>query len=125
MLYSDIKGLVLAHIDRYTLQGSPIPPAYSLQSDDEARIPLFVNHGLLTLRPKGELLPAKVKEDFDLGGEEGVIYAACLYAAAALMRTVDEFAYTTLYREFLARANALLTAENGTVEDVYGGGDHG
>lgn len=52
MIYSDIRRLVLSHIDRYSTSGTPIPSAYSLQQDDENRVPLFVNAGLLAVRAK-------------------------------------------------------------------------
>lgn len=121
MLYSDIKRLVLSHIDRYSLQGVALPLAYSLQSDDENRIPFFVNEGVLAAGGKTRLLPPDPAAGYNAEGEERLLYAACLYAAAALVRRNDESAYTALYREFQRRL-PILTAEVQTVTDVYGGG---
>lgn len=69
MLYSELKRSVLSHLNRATLQGTPIPPAYSLQADDELRIPLFLNEALMTIRasmPKirlAELTAGEILED--------------------------------------------------------------
>ena len=65
MLYSELKRSVLAHLNRATLQGSPIPASYSLQADDELRIPGFLNEALMTIRasvPKVRLAPLTAGE---------------------------------------------------------------
>lgn len=70
-----------------------------------------------------EQLPENVSDDYDCGETPEVIRAACLYAAAGLVRTDDEFLYTTLYAEYEARLSRLtpaLTAEVAPVRDAYG-----
>ena len=70
-----------------------------------------------------EQLPENPSDDYECGETAEVIRLACLYAAACLMRTEDEFAYTTLYAEYetrLSRLTPALTAEIRAVQDAYG-----
>ena len=71
MIYSDIRRLVLSHIDRYSLQGVALPLAYSLQSDDENRIPFFVNEGVLAAGGKTRLLPPDPRRATTRRGRNG------------------------------------------------------
>ncbi|MBR3569845.1 MAG: hypothetical protein IKN96_03450 [Oscillibacter sp.] len=201
MQYRTVKRAVLELIDRHSVAGEEISPAYNNQSDALRRIPGLVNQALLDIRtgpaPErsvcrldgGERLPdgrrrhalpgdfwrlcsggvrklcadgARPANDYELWGERAIVtpegsYSAeyyhypallpddptdeyecgetaevlrlaCLYAAACLMRTEDEFAYATLYEEYETRLNRLtpaVVAEVGAVADAYGftGGD--
>ena len=70
-----------------------------------------------------EQLPDDPADEYEFSESPEAIRIACLYAAACLMRTEDEFAYTTLSNEYEARLSRLtpaLAAETRTVQDVYG-----
>lgn len=70
-----------------------------------------------------EQLPDDPADEYDCAETPDTIRAACLYAAACLMRGEDEFAYTTLWNEYesrLSRLTPALTAETRSVQDVYG-----
>ena len=70
-----------------------------------------------------EQLPDDPSDDYECGETAEVIRLACLYAAACLMRTEDEFAYTTLYNEYesrLSRLTPAVAAEIHSVQNVYG-----
>ena len=75
-----------------------------------------------------EQLPENPGDEYECGETPEVLRLACLYAAACLMRTEDEFAYTTLYGEYetrLSRMTPAVVAQVGAVSDAYGftGGD--
>ncbi len=70
-----------------------------------------------------EQLPDDPPDGYECGETAEVLRLACLYAAACLMRTEDEFAYTTLYNEYesrLSRLTPAVVAEVGAVRDAYG-----
>ena len=69
-------------------------------------------------------LPPDAAEDLEIVEDPEVLHAAVCYAAAQLVMQEDEFAYAALCNEYerrLARLSAGITAEVGTVADVYGG----
>ncbi|MBQ9492475.1 MAG: hypothetical protein IJR54_01905 [Oscillibacter sp.] len=70
-----------------------------------------------------EQLPDDPSDEYECGESPEAIRIACLYAAACLMRTEDEFAYTTLFHEYESRLSQLTPALVATVRpvrDVYG-----
>ena len=70
-----------------------------------------------------EQLPDDPADDYECGETAEVLRIACLYAAACLMRSEDEFAYTTLFNEYesrLSRLTPAISAEIGATRDVYG-----
>ena len=72
-----------------------------------------------------EQLPTEgLTDDYELMEDLEVLQAATYYAAANLVMLEDEFAYASLYNDYesrLGRISPGVTAEVGTVEDVYGG----
>ena len=50
MTYKEIKRRVLEHINRATIAGSEVSPAYNCQSDDLARIPGLINEAVVSIR---------------------------------------------------------------------------
>lgn len=69
-------------------------------------------------------LPMDAAEDLEIVEDPEVLHAAVCYAAAQLVMQEDEFAYAALCNEYERRLRCLsagVTAEVGTVADVYGG----
>lgn len=50
MTYKEIKRRVLEHINRATIAGSEVSPAYNCQSDDLMRIPGLINEAVVSIR---------------------------------------------------------------------------
>lgn len=70
-----------------------------------------------------EQLPDAPSDEYECGESPEILRIACLYAAACLMRTEDEFAHKTLFQEYetrLSRLTPALVAEVQPVRDVYG-----
>ena len=196
MQYRTIKRTVLELIDRYSVAGQPVSPAYNAHADALHRIPALINQALLDIRtgscPERSVCRLDAGEDvgggwrrhalpgdfwrlcsggvrrvsgdglspvndYQLNGERAILTPdgvymveyyhypsqlpddppdeyecdespdilriACLYAAACLCRTEDEFLYTTLSNEYesrLSRLTPALCAEVRSVRDVYG-----
>ena len=106
-----LRGGRLRRTNDYRLQGKYIlvPPGetYTVEYD---RVPVQ--------------LPLDAAEDLKIVEDPEVLHAAVCYAAAYLVMQEDEFAYAALRNEYerrLSRLSAGVTAEVGTVEDVYGG----
>ena len=70
-----------------------------------------------------EQLPDAPPDEYECGESPEILRIACLYAAACLMRTEDEFAHKTLFQEYetrLSRLTPALVAQVQPVRDVYG-----
>ena len=70
-----------------------------------------------------EQLPEAPSDEYECGESPEILRIACLYAAACLMRTEDEYAHRTLLQEYetrLSRLTPALAAEVQPVRDVYG-----
>ena len=68
-------------------------------------------------------LPLDCPDDLEIEEDLEVIQTATYYAAAALVRLEDEFAYSTLYNDYesrLERISSGVAIEVAPVEDVYG-----
>lgn len=50
MLYQEIKRRVLEHLNRYSIAGEVVSPAYNGQSDDLQRIPNLINDAVMGIR---------------------------------------------------------------------------
>ena len=50
MTYKEIKRRVLEHINRASIAGSEVSPAYNCQSDDLMRIPGLINEAVVSIR---------------------------------------------------------------------------
>ncbi|MBQ9493612.1 MAG: hypothetical protein IJR54_07770 [Oscillibacter sp.] len=131
MTYAQIKRFTLELINRYSIAGEPVSPAYNQQADRIQRIPNLINAALkqisLTLDPFGQALPDELPQTppdtYELFAPEGWIQTACYYAAAYLVADENEFLYAALMNEFETFLNRLaggrIRAEYTEVRPAY------
>ena len=134
MTYARIRRFTLELINRQSIAGEAVSPAYNQQSDIISRIPNLINTGLsqiaLSLDPFGHESPDTLPDDpgdsYDLSAPEAWTRAACYYAAAYLVADENEFLYAALMNEFethLTRISARrIRAEYTETQADYGFG---
>lgn len=137
MTYAEIKRFTLELINRQSIAGETVSPAYNGQSDIIRRIPNLINAALtqirLALNPCGavsDTLPPDPSDTYELSApDDAWVYAACHYAAAYLVADSNEFLYAALMNECEAFLNRLsggrVRAEYTEVRAAYnfGGGE--
>ena len=124
MTYAQIRRFTLELINRQSVAGEAVSPAYNQQSDIISRIPNLINSALsqiaLSLDPFGGVAPDT------LTAPEAWTRAACYYAAAYLVADENEFLYAALMNEFetlLTRISARrIRAEYTETQADYGFG---
>ena len=128
-----MKRFTLELMNRQSIAGDAVSPAYNGQSDILGRIPNLINEALtqisLTLDPFGkspDTLPENVADTYELSVPDAWAYAACHYAAAYLVADSNEFLYAALMNEFEAFVTRLsggrIRAEYAEVRPAYGFG---
>lgn len=135
MTYAQIKRFTLELIDRHSVAGEAVSPAYNRQSDFVRRIPNLINAALtqigLTLNPfdvTADTLPDDPADEYELLAPDAWAQVACYYAAAYLVADENEFLYAALMNEYEAFLNRLaggrVRAEYTEVRPAYdfGGG---
>lgn len=134
MTYANIKRFTLELMNRQSIAGDAVSPAYNGQSDILQRIPNLINEALtqirLALDPSGaapDTLPEDVADTYELSAPDNAwVYAACHYAAAYLVVDSNEFLYAVLMNEFEAFLTRLsggrIRAEYTEVRPAYGVG---
>ena len=102
MTYAEIKRFTLELIDRSTVAGEAVSPAYNGQSDYIQRIPNLINSALAQIAPfeEPDRLPANPPDAYELSAPFAQVQCACYYAAALLVADENEFLYATLMNEF-------------------------
>ena len=102
MTYGEIKRFVLELIDRSTMAGETVSPAYNGQSDYIRRIPNLINAALSQIAPNEspDRLPADPSDAYDLSAPYARTQCACYYAAAYLVADENEFLYAALMNDF-------------------------
>ena len=102
MNYGEIKRFTLELIDRYSVAGETVSPAYNGQSDYIRRIPNLINSALAQIAPfeEPDRLPADPPDAYELSAPFAQVQCACYYAAALLVADENEFLYSALMNEF-------------------------
>ncbi|MBR3569281.1 MAG: hypothetical protein IKN96_00560 [Oscillibacter sp.] len=128
--YAEIKRFTLELIDRHSVAGETVSPAYNNQSDYIGRIPNLINAALtqiaLTVSPAREpppgRLPVGAADAYELDAPYPWAQCACYYAAAYLVMDDSEFAYAALmneYEAFLRRLSGRISAEFADIREAY------
>ena len=118
MTYAQIRRFTLELINRQSIAGEAVSPAYNQQSDIISRIPNLINTGLsqiaLSLDPFGSAAPDTLPDDpsdsYELSAPEAWTRAACYYAAAYLVADENEFLYAALMNEFETHLTRISTS---------------
>ena len=123
MTYAEIKRFTLELINRSTVAGEAVSPAYNGQSDYIQRIPNLINSALAQIAPweEPDRLPADPPDAYELSAPFAWVQCACYYAAAYLVADENEFLYSALMNEFEAFRNRLprVRAQYTEIREAY------